>query len=68
MTKSRSVTADLEPKGRMLLQEVSQIEPVKDAKNVFRIASPDCEIQFQAPSTCEMNEWFVFSKFKLVVP
>ncbi|VDN03840.1 unnamed protein product [Thelazia callipaeda] len=51
--------ADSEPKGRMLLQEVSQIEPVVDAKNVFRIASPDCEIQFQAPSTVEMNEWIV---------
>ncbi|VDO12373.1 unnamed protein product [Brugia timori] len=43
----------------MRLQEVNQIEPVVDAKNVFRIASPDCEIQFQAPSTVEMNEWLV---------
>ncbi|EJW72665.1 hypothetical protein WUBG_16431, partial [Wuchereria bancrofti] len=43
----------------MRLQEVNQIEPVVDAKNVFRIASPDCEIQFQAPSTVEMNEWIV---------
>ncbi|EJD75727.1 CBR-GAP-1 protein [Loa loa] len=51
--------ADAEPKGRMRLQEVNQIEPVVDAKNVFRIASPDCEIQFQAPSTVEMNEWIV---------
>ncbi|OZC10228.1 PH domain protein [Onchocerca flexuosa] len=51
--------ADAEPKGRMRLQEVNQIEPVVDAKNVFKIASSDCEIQFQAPSTVEMNEWIV---------
>ncbi|MCP9262942.1 Ras GTPase-activating protein gap-1 [Dirofilaria immitis] len=53
------ILADAEPKGRMMLQEVNQIEPVVDAKNVFRIASPDYEIQFQAPNTVEMNEWIV---------
>lgn len=45
---------------------MNQIEPVVDAKNVFRIASPDCEIQFQAPSTVEMNEWFVLFFFLII--
>ncbi|VDM23572.1 unnamed protein product [Toxocara canis] len=51
--------ADTEPKGRILLQEVNHIEPVEDAKNVFRIATPTCEIQLQAPNMIEMNEWIV---------
>uniref|UniRef100_F1KVG0 Ras GTPase-activating protein gap-1 n=1 Tax=Ascaris suum TaxID=6253 RepID=F1KVG0_ASCSU len=51
--------ADTEPKGRIQLQEVNHIEPVEDAKNVFRIATSTCEIQLQAPSMIEMNEWIV---------
>ncbi|VDK56812.1 unnamed protein product [Anisakis simplex] len=50
---------DPEPKGRILLQDVTHVEPVEDAKAVFRIKTGQDEIQLQAPSVCEMNEWIV---------
>lgn len=67
MQISQLILADAEPKGRMRLQDVNQIEPVVDAKNVFRIASPECEIQFQASSAVEMNEWLdILSVYLLI--
>ncbi|MFH4976605.1 hypothetical protein AB6A40_003314 [Gnathostoma spinigerum] len=50
---------DPEPKGRIFLQDVNSIEPVVELRNVFRISTPTSDIQFQAQSAAEMNEWIV---------
>uniref|UniRef100_A0A0N5AT75 Ras-GAP domain-containing protein n=1 Tax=Syphacia muris TaxID=451379 RepID=A0A0N5AT75_9BILA len=50
---------DKKKKGEIELHEITRIEPVRNVKNVFRIATSNCELLLQAKDSSEMNEWLV---------
>jgi len=41
------------------LTEITSIGPISEAKHSFRVATPSREVQFQANSVSEMNEWLI---------
>lgn len=57
---SSTNNCQMEHKGNFTLSEITSVSPLSEAKNSFRVATPHSEVHFQASSSNEMNEWYVF--------
>lgn len=55
--KVKESSGEIELKGSLPLEEITNVNVLTDAKNSFRVSTLNNEVHFQASSQSEMNEW-----------